>query len=922
MYLLPNLGLEINSAMKKILILAANPTNTNQLRLDEEVREIEKSHKQATNREEVEIISKWAVRVDDLRRELLYHKPNVVHFCGHGEGDDGLVLEDKNGQMQLVSNESLGDLFKLFKNDLDCVVLNACYSQVQAEAIHQHINCVIGMNRVIGDKAAIEFTTGFYDGLFNGRNYQDSFEFGKNAIDLASIPESQTPQIKIKDSSQRLLDQNFIDSKLKKEAEKAWQTQIHDGTAYIAETININPQADKPIESVKNLPPGTNKFVGRSLELLEIHSLLYEQQNIVAISAIAGMGGIGKTELAIKYAHQHENDYPGGICWLNARDGNLATEILQFAQSYLKLKVPQKDYQGNLLNIEQQVAWCWQNWQPSQGLVLVIFDDVSNKENWSAYLPNNSRFGVLITTRLQSFDIDIKKIALNVFSPDEALEIFINMVGSRKVNRELEMARKICGWVGYLPLGVELAGRYIANKPPHLTLAKTLAQLKQQQPQQEGENTLIQTQRSVKTAFELSYLELDEQTQKIAAILSLFAEKIFVWEWVESIANSLNWDGDNTDIALEQLYQRHLVSSSEESDIYYYQIHPLIHKFLQENLEEFARVNEFKQAFISVFIEIAQSIPYSPTLEFINSVKKAIPHLTEIAENLTDVVSDENLFWAFTGLTRFYEGQGLYALAEPWCQRCVSAVKLRLGENHPLYVSSLNNLAALYSCQGRYEQAQPLSIQALELRKQLLGENHSDYAFILSNLATIYHYQGKYEQAQPLYIQALELYKQLFRENHPDYAISLDNLAALYQCQGRYKQAQPLLIQALELRKQLLGENHPDYAISLNNLAALYYSQRKYKQAQPLYIQALELRKQLLGENHPDYVDSLNNLALLYYFQRKYEQAESLCIRALEIRERVLGANHPKTVTSRKNLKILRADPIYFLGGLKRWLFG
>ena len=112
MYLLPNQGSEINSAMKKILILAANPTNTNQLRLDEEVREIENSHKQATNREEVEIISKWAVRVDDLRRELLYHKPNVVHFCGHGEGDDGLVLEDDNGQMQLVSNESLGEVLK------------------------------------------------------------------------------------------------------------------------------------------------------------------------------------------------------------------------------------------------------------------------------------------------------------------------------------------------------------------------------------------------------------------------------------------------------------------------------------------------------------------------------------------------------------------------------------------------------------------------------------------------------------------------------------------------------------------------------------------------------------------------------------------------------------------------------------------
>ncbi len=202
--------------MKKILILAANPTNTDKLRLDAEVREIESSHRQATNRKDVEIISKWAVRVDDLRRELLYQKPNIVHFSGHGAGNDGLVLEDKNGQMQLVSSESLGGLFKLFKNEIECVVLNACYSEVQAEAIHQHINCVIGMNKAIGDKAAIEFAKGFYDGLFNGRSYQDSFEFGCNAIDLESIPESQTPQIKIRDNSQSLLELDLIDRKLNK----------------------------------------------------------------------------------------------------------------------------------------------------------------------------------------------------------------------------------------------------------------------------------------------------------------------------------------------------------------------------------------------------------------------------------------------------------------------------------------------------------------------------------------------------------------------------------------------------------------------------------------------------------------------------------------------------------------------------------
>ena len=162
--------------MKKILILAANPKDTNKLRLDEEVREIQSAHRQAKNREEIAIISQWALRVDDLRREILYHTPNIVHFCGHGAGDDGLVLENEYGQKQLVSSDSLAGLFKLFDKDVECVVLNACYSEVQAEAIHQHINCVIGMSYAIGDKAAIKFATGFYDALSSRRNYQDSFE--------------------------------------------------------------------------------------------------------------------------------------------------------------------------------------------------------------------------------------------------------------------------------------------------------------------------------------------------------------------------------------------------------------------------------------------------------------------------------------------------------------------------------------------------------------------------------------------------------------------------------------------------------------------------------------------------------------------------------------------------------------------------
>ncbi|NER25706.1 MAG: CHAT domain-containing protein [Symploca sp. SIO1C2] len=192
--------------MEKILILTANPKNTDKLRLDEEVREIQVSLELAKKREQFEVVSRWALRVDDLPRALLAHEPKIVHFSGHGAGENGLAVENSSGQIQLVSTESLAGLFELFKDKIDCVVLNACYSETQAEAIHQHIDCVVGMNKAIGDRAAIKFAVGFYDALGAGKSYTDAYKFGCNAIRLEGISESLTPVIKIREQPEQSKD--------------------------------------------------------------------------------------------------------------------------------------------------------------------------------------------------------------------------------------------------------------------------------------------------------------------------------------------------------------------------------------------------------------------------------------------------------------------------------------------------------------------------------------------------------------------------------------------------------------------------------------------------------------------------------------------------------------------------------------------
>jgi uncharacterized protein YjbI with pentapeptide repeats len=186
--------------VRTILFLAANPATSSRLRLDEESRQIEIGLQRAKKREQFDLKQKWAVRVRDVSNALLDFKPQIVHFSGHGTGDDGLVLEDETGNVQLVETQALAKLFKLFVSNVECVILNACYSQVQADEIAQHIPYVIGMNKEIGDKVAIEFAVGFYAALGAGESIEFAYEFGCIAIELAGFPEHLTPVLKKKRS--------------------------------------------------------------------------------------------------------------------------------------------------------------------------------------------------------------------------------------------------------------------------------------------------------------------------------------------------------------------------------------------------------------------------------------------------------------------------------------------------------------------------------------------------------------------------------------------------------------------------------------------------------------------------------------------------------------------------------------------------
>jgi len=183
----------------KVLFLAANPTQTAQLKLDEEMRLITQNIRASEYRDSLQLISAWAVRPDDLLQLLNEHKPHIVHFSGHGSETGEIILVDGKGIPKAVSTKALKALVKTLKDNIKAVILNACYSEVQAKALTEVIDCAIGMNSAIGDSAAITFAASFYRAVGFGRSAQEAFDQGITALLLQGISEEDTPQLVIRD---------------------------------------------------------------------------------------------------------------------------------------------------------------------------------------------------------------------------------------------------------------------------------------------------------------------------------------------------------------------------------------------------------------------------------------------------------------------------------------------------------------------------------------------------------------------------------------------------------------------------------------------------------------------------------------------------------------------------------------------------
>src|SRR6266850_2944483 len=667
-----------------------------------------------------------------------------------------------------------------------------------------------------------------------------------------------------------------------------------------------------PLPEGSCLPFSQNPlFVGREADLRCLAQVL-KRNGIAAIgqiAAVTGLGGLGKTQLAVEFVHRYGPYFAGGIFWLNFATPEVIPHEVAACGGAGGMQL-HPDFSS--LPLEERVHLVQRAWQSSLPRLLV-FDNCEDQELIVKWRPVSGGCRVLLTSRRASWEasLGITTLPLDVLPRVHSIAL-LHKFRPDLADSDPDLDA-IATELGDLPLALHLAGSFLARYRQAVTPAAYLAQLQQpdllEHPSLQGwqltrDLSPTQHEQHVARTFALSYDRLDSTDSTDASALALLVRAAHFAPGqpiprpllLATVTGAEEASGEvlQAEDALRRLQDLGLLESDAMGAI---RLHRLLAVFVRAVIHDAAAQTAVADALLTEANRLFRAGYPGPLLAL-------YPHLQTMVEA---VPSREE---ARTARLEAALGTALYILgdytgAQPVSEHTLALTERVLGPEHPDTATSLNNLATLYQSQGRYEAAEPLYQRALAITERVLGADHPDTATSLNNLAELYYAQGRYSEAEPLLQRALALRERVLCPKHQDIAQSLNNLALLYWAKGRYDAAEPLYQRALILWKRVLGPEHPHLAASLNNLAGLYRAQGRYSEAKSLYQQALALRERVLGPEHPDVTQSLNNLAGLYQTQGRYDEAEPLYQRALTLRERVLGPEHPHVAQSLNNLATL-----------------
>ena len=642
-------------------------------------------------------------------------------------------------------------------------------------------------------------------------------------------------------------------------------------------------------------------FLGREEELARLRRQLLATQmmDLAQPQAISGLGGIGKTQIALEYTYRYAQEY-SAVFWVRAdsRD-TLVVGFLEMAQALNLLEQDERDQTAMVTAVK---AWLSQHsgW-------LLILDNADELTLLPEFLPAPMRGHLLLTTRTQAPGGLAHRIEIHVLDQDTAALLVLRRAGllapddslNQAEQADQDAALELSRQLGALPLALDQAGAYLEETSCGLQRYLDLYKSHRAELLHHRGGWVLDHPDSVATTWSLSFASIEQRSTIATDILRVCAllhpdaipEELFLRGAAHLGPTLATLENDslgfNSALAVIQNYSLLRRSSHEQA----LSIHQMVQAVLADGIKGQERELWTERAIAA--LDALFPAVRNRTWEQWDLCGRLLPHvLTLIAATQQHSIGLVSLL---TKTADYLLQRVQHQQAEPLYQRALSLCEQMPGDEHFQLAFALNGLADLYREQGRYEQAEPLYQRALHLWEEAPDSQQTEFPSPLNNLALLYLEQGHLEQAEPLLWRELSFYEQRFGPQHHKIAAPLNNLAILYMEKGRLEQAEPLLLRALQLDEQRFGPQHPEVAFSLLNLADLSLKQSRYEQAEPLYQRALAIREQTLGSEHPLVAFPLHGLATLYREQGRYEQAEPLYQNALTIRQQQPEVGHLET---------------------------
>lgn len=661
--------------------------------------------------------------------------------------------------------------------------------------------------------------------------------------------------------------------------------------------------------------PRNRFFTGREEILTRLHDMLGQEKAVKQAQSLAlsGLGGMGKTQIALEYAYQYAQEY-AAIFWIASETSESILSSCTAIAHILNLTELHDSDQQKLIDAVSRWLTTHRDW-------LLIMDNVEEIALMKNFLPAARNGSLVLTTRMQALGGLAPVLGLERMTTEEGISLLLRWTHQstslehldRVSEQEKEQARNIVEMLDGLPLALDQAGAYIDETQCSL---EEYLQLYQTYPLPLLNERDAHTNHPISVArtFALTFERLQPHNPVAVDLLYMCAflapdaipERLLLEGafWLGPTLQALVVDRRQYYAVIKDLLVYSLIHRNAEAKTL------TIHRLVQDVLKD-TMAPEVKKAWAShVVLAVNQVFPAGILTQLTQEqwtwCGQILPHAfacVNLSVQWNDALPDVSLLLMKTA--NYLRDRAQYPEAEPLYLRALALCEQQLGSFHPTTAINLNHLGLLYEYQGKDKQAEPLYQRALLICEQKLGAFHPDTAQSLNTLAALYHSQKRYAEAEPLYQQALMICEHVCGPEHPDTAQSLNNLAVLYGQQGRYAEAETFFLRTLVIREQVLGAVHPSIAATCNNLATLYRKQGKYECAEPLYLRSLAICENHIGKEHPNTATCLNNLAQLYQEQGKYEQAEWLFQRALSIREQKLGPSHPDTDQTLTNIMLL-----------------